>query len=213
MRKFLTIPNLLSLSRVAITPFVGWALSREDDTGKLICLVLFSIAAITDALDGWAARKLNQVSRLGIALDPIADKIMAGVIIILLIIWRDFPIWLAAVIIGRDLVIMVAGLFLMRGRKIDLPSNLSGKYAFTSIAILLASYVIEFEFGIVFFTWLTLIFIAMSVFNYARVFLHVRSGKSPVRFEDKRLYKLGRIGFDLSVVAVYLTRLYLDMLK
>ena len=94
---WLQIPNLVSLSRIAMVPFLGYYLARGDDRSTLICAILMIVAGITDGLDGYLARRLGQISKLGIALDPVADKIFAGALVLLLIFYRDFPIWLAAV--------------------------------------------------------------------------------------------------------------------
>jgi CDP-diacylglycerol--glycerol-3-phosphate 3-phosphatidyltransferase len=201
-------PNLVSLSRVFLTPVVALFIAGQDTRSKLICLGLLILAAVTDGLDGWLARRTNNVSRLGIALDPVADKIFAGVLVVLLIAYRGFPLWLAGVIIGRDLLIMLAGLSLMRGRTISLPSNHTGKYAFSSIAVLLGSYVITFPFGIVLTTWTTLILLALSLVVYARTFVAVRRGRAFPRFADRPAYKLGRVLLTVALSAVFLYRLY-----
>lgn len=209
-KQLFLISNLLSLSRILLTPFVAYALARQDTTGTLLAVVLFIIAAVTDFLDGFTARRLNQVSDLGIALDPIADKIFAATVIVLLIVHRDFPIWLAGVIIGRDLLILLAGMILLRGQRITLPSNLTGKYAFAAIAVLLGAYVINFSFGIELFTWITLILVALSTINYARVFLNVKAGQLPPVFRDRPTWKILRITVTVIVSGMFCWRLLID---
>lgn len=74
---------------------------------NLVACLIFSLAAITDALDGYLARKLKQTSQLGAFLDPVADKLMVAVVLVL-IVERDHTIWIAlpaAVIIGREITI------------------------------------------------------------------------------------------------------------
>jgi CDP-diacylglycerol--glycerol-3-phosphate 3-phosphatidyltransferase len=209
MRELLKPPNLLSLSRVLLTPVVAYYVAGHNLRSRLICLGLLLVAAITDGLDGWLARRTGQVSRLGIALDPIADKIFAGALVVLLIAYREFPLWLAATIIGRDLLIMLAGLLLMRGRTISLPSNLTGKYAFSAIAVLLGSYVIEYPFGITMTTPITLLLLAASIVNYARTFALVRRGQSPPVFRDKPLFRAARTIVTWGLSAWFLYKLYL----
>ena len=204
--------NLLSLSRILLTPFVAYGLSREDTTGTILTVVLFLIAAVTDFLDGFVARRLNQVTRLGVSLDPIADKIFAATVIILLIVYRDFPIWLAGVIVGRDLLILLAGMILLRGRDVTLPSNITGKYAFGSIALLLGAYVIRFSFGIELFTWVTLILIALSTVNYARVFVKVRAGEPVPQFDDRPMWKILRVAVSVVIAGIFCWRLIIDKL-
>ena len=203
-----SIPNLLSLSRVFLTPVIGYFLWRGDDRATVIALLLIILAAVTDGLDGYLARKLGQISDLGIALDPVADKIFAGVLVVLLVWFRGFPLWLAAVIVGRDLLIMVGGLLIIRRRKVVVPSNLTGKYTFTAIAVLLASYVIRFEFGIVFMTYLTVLFVIVSTVNYLRLFVVLAGGRPMSVFRDKAVYRVGRVILTLAVTIIFLYRLY-----
>ena len=204
-----SLPNLVSLSRIAMIPLVGWFLSRDDATSVIVCALLIILAGISDGLDGWLARRLGRVSRLGIALDPIADKIFAGALVILLVIYRDLPLWLATVIVGRDLlIVMIAGL-LMRGRDINLPSNLTGKYAFASTAMLIGCYVIRFGYGVNLFTWTTLVLLVASTIGYARVMVIVRRGGPPPVFTDRPLYRMLRTIATLVVAAFFFYHLYL----
>ena len=209
MKELLQIPNLVSLSRIFLTPLVGYFLAQDGGNATLVCIILLIIAGITDGLDGWLARKLNKITPLGVALDPIADKIFAGILVILLVLFRDMPVWLAAVILGRDLLILLAGMIILRDRKITVPSNLTGKYAFTAIVVLLASYVLRFEFGLRVYTPLALLFILLSLINYARVFLYVRRGQPAPVFRDNRYYRTARIGLVLAFTVVTLYKLYL----
>lgn len=208
LRTLFQIPNLVSLSRVFLTPVIGYYLALGDDRSTVICVVLLALAGISDGLDGYLARRRHQVTRLGISLDPIADKIFAGILVILLILYRDFPLWLAALIIGRDLLILAAGLVLLEGRKIVLPSNLTGKNAFGVIVILLVSYVIRFPFGILLTTYLSAGLIVLSTINYARVFIRTKRGEAVAPFKDKTVYKALRIGGWIVFSAVYLYELF-----
>lgn len=210
--RLLTWPNFFSVLRVLLLPGVAIGLARNDHTGIIICASIFALAGISDFLDGFLARRLNQVSPLGIALDPIADKIFAGVVVILLIIHRDFPLWLAFIIVGRDLLIVGAGALLLRGRKITLPSNLVGKYTFGILAFLLGSYVIRFPFGITLTTTATLIMIAWSLISYAQVFIAVKAKKDIPKESPRWQLWFLRIGTGICFV-VFSIRFYLDLMK
>lgn len=154
---------------------------------------------------------MNCVSRLGIALDPIADKIMAGVIVGALYLWRDLPLWLVGLIIGRDLLILLGGMILLKGRSISLPSNLTGKYAFSAIAVLIGSYLLRFDFGISLMTWITLTLILASLIGYSLVFVRIRRGEEILPFQDRTWLRLGRIILTVGISAVYLIKLYFDL--
>ena len=103
-----TIPNLLPGLRVLlILPFAYFAMNGED----LKALAVFALAGVTDALDGSVARWLNQTSMLGRLIDPVADKLLMGISYVVLSLLRRgnsaIPIWVMAVVIGRDVFILV----------------------------------------------------------------------------------------------------------
>lgn len=192
--ELLLIPNLLSLSRVALTPVIGYFLWRNDPASTAICLLLLVVAGITDALDGYYARRLNQRSDLGLILDPLADKIFAAVLLIELILFRDFPFWLALAIIGRDLLFAIAGAALIGRRKVPLASNLTGKYAFFSVVVLIGFSVISFDSGVNIAAVFTLVLLLMSMIFYFRAMLRVLHGVEPSGFVDKPSYRRMRVG-------------------
>lgn len=104
------LPNALTWMRIVMIPlFVGvyyfpstWLTLPEKN---LIATVLFTVAAITDLLDGYLARKLNQVSAFGAFLDPVADKLMVAAALIMLVWLGRAESYLAIVIIGREIAI------------------------------------------------------------------------------------------------------------
>lgn len=106
----MNLPNKLSILRILIVPFmIFFYLAPWFSYGKIIALVLFIIAALTDMLDGYLARKNNQVTTLGKLLDPIADKVLAVSIILLIIVDGTIPapfgVLAAIIIVSRDLAV------------------------------------------------------------------------------------------------------------
>ena len=103
----MNIPNILTLSRIIMIPVFVIIFYLPVSWNYLAACVIFILAAITDGLDGYYARKLGLASALGAFLDPVADKLMIAVVLVLLV--EDQPsIWLAlpaAVIIGREITI------------------------------------------------------------------------------------------------------------
>ena len=110
-----TIPNLLTIARIAITPVIALLPVIEGYWPKLITFVIFLAAAISDVIDGHYARTRNQVTDLGKLLDPIADKLLllATVVPIYYIsqqrhhlydipVWRSIPLWVCLLLIGRE---------------------------------------------------------------------------------------------------------------
>ncbi|SDG55768.1 cardiolipin synthase [Roseospirillum parvum] len=79
-----SLPNLLTLSRIAVIPLVIATFYVSGPEARWVCLTLFVAAAITDFFDGWLARRSNQVSAFGRFLDPIADKLLVAAVLLLL---------------------------------------------------------------------------------------------------------------------------------
>ena len=211
MTELLRIPNLLSLARIALIAPLAYFLSQSNEFSTVASVTLMAFAGITDGLDGYLARRMGLVSRLGIALDPIADKLFAAALVVLLILFRGLPVWLGIVIVGRDLIILVAGSILLKGRKITLPSNLTGKYAFFAIIMLLLSYTTYFHFGVVFLTWITLILILASLINYGRLFVRIRAGEPPPVFNDTPLLRTLRVIATTALSALWLITWFIDV--
>src|ERR1700686_2503858 len=80
-----TIPNMVTISRIALVPVFVVAFALPGDSARLVAFAVFCIAGISDALDGLAARKLNAGSDFGRMLDPIADKILVAVALMMLV--------------------------------------------------------------------------------------------------------------------------------
>jgi cardiolipin synthase (CMP-forming) len=101
-----TVPNLLSFLRLLGIPLLLWLLLGPHADGW--ALVVLIASAATDWLDGKLARLLNQYSRLGALLDPIADRLYILATLVAFVIRGFLPWWLAALIVGRDLVLTLA---------------------------------------------------------------------------------------------------------
>lgn len=102
-----TIPNLLTLLRIGLIPVFVVVFYLPVPWARLICALIFTIAALTDWLDGYLARRWGQTSPLGAFLDPVADKLMVAVALVLLV-QAEASILLAlpaAVIIGREITV------------------------------------------------------------------------------------------------------------
>jgi cardiolipin synthase len=211
-RDITQIQNLMSLARILLTPILGYLLWLDNDRATLFSVVLLLIAATTDYLDGYLARKLHRFSTLGLILDPLADKIFAFVLIIELVFLRGFPIWLAVLIFLRDIIILFgASLMYKKGNLIPSSIN-SGKYYFASLAILIASYVIKFPFGQKLFLLLAVILFVISSFEYARNFVRATSGRKIDKGIGNPIYKYLRGILIVIITAVYLYKLFIQFI-
>ena len=141
--RFWTPPNVLSLSRIAAVPFIYWSFAGD---ARLVLYALVGWAFLTDAADGYLARRFRWASRWGLVLDPLADKILVGSLSVFLVLFREFPLWAAALIIARDLSILTAGayLYLKPGNEV-LPADRAGKLTTLAMGVALVLYVLEWQ--------------------------------------------------------------------
>lgn len=124
--RVLTVPNVLSFIRLALVPVFLVLVIQGDDVLALAVLV---VSSVTDFLDGVLARRLNQVSRLGQLLDPAADRLFIFATLVGLSLRGIVPWWLVAVIVGRDVLMLVLGITLANYGFGPLPVHHLGKIA------------------------------------------------------------------------------------
>jgi cardiolipin synthase (CMP-forming) len=113
-----TFPNLLSVSRLALLAGFFLALFGSE---RVLAAVLLALAGTTDFLDGYVARRFNQVSTIGKMLDPTVDRLVVGGAVLASVVYGAIPVWLAAAVLAREaltsaMVLLVAAL---AGRRID----------------------------------------------------------------------------------------------
>lgn len=104
-RRILNLPNGITMLRVGIIPVLFFLLSDPGRMWSLIIAILFIMAALTDLLDGYVARKYHIVTNIGKFLDPIADKIIVNAAMILMIPIGRIPAWIVSLIIIRDFIV------------------------------------------------------------------------------------------------------------
>ena len=122
----MNIPNSLTLFRIILVPVFVVALSTKMKSGVFLALLIFIIAALTDSLDGYLARKWHQVTKLGIILDPLADKLLVTAALVSLVELQVLEAWVAIVIIGREFA--VSGLRIVKASEGEvMPASKWGK--------------------------------------------------------------------------------------
>ncbi len=108
--RILTIPNLLTISRLFGLPFLLWFILDMEEFGPIPALVLGSYMIISDSLDGILAKVLNQISLVGAIMDPVVDKITVNAVAVSLAFHGWLPFWAVIILAFRDIVILVVGL-------------------------------------------------------------------------------------------------------
>ena len=163
-RQSLNISNFLSISRIFLAVLAMILLIRGYNIWLIFSICI--IAALTDTFDGYLARKLNQVTELGKILDPVADKIAIICVALALIYVRNFPYWLVIMILVRDLILVIAGLFVIGKLKIVISSNVPGKIMVTVLAVLIFSYILDIKFIQIYLVVLSTFLIILSFIGY-----------------------------------------------
>ena len=172
-REVLLLPNILSLVRILLIPVVVLLVVRGHDTAALL-LILFAI--VTDILDGYLARTLNQVSELGKIIDPLGDKIGAAALVITLALYRDFPVWAAIFVIARDVAILFGAAFYIAAGQPTPMSNMLGRLTALAWGIAVVSYLTPWLSVRVIFLYLAVAMVPISfVFYLFRTFHHPRT--------------------------------------
>jgi cardiolipin synthase len=104
----MSLPNIITIGRIFLVPFIVWLIITGD---YFLAFLAFIIAGISDAADGYIAKRWNLVTELGAYLDPLADKLLLVSIYVALGISRQLPAWLVILVVSRD-VLIVGGLLL-----------------------------------------------------------------------------------------------------
>ena len=146
--KVFTIPNILSMFRLALIPvYVTVYLHAKTLKGYLLAAVILGVSTLTDCFDGIIARKCNMISKLGIALDPIADKATQGILIICLCLRKgNLALWLLfALFVIKEGFMLVMGIVNLRHGKMLKGAIFTGKMSTTVLFISMIALVLFSE--------------------------------------------------------------------
>jgi cardiolipin synthase len=100
-----SVPNIITLGRILLVPFIVWAIASNE---MEIAFAIFLVAGVSDAVDGFLAKRFNMASELGALLDPLADKLLLVSIYMALGIWGAVPRWIVILVVSRDIMIVTA---------------------------------------------------------------------------------------------------------
>jgi len=117
------IPNILTLFRIVLIPFIVVSIIRDD---YILALIFFIISGLTDILDGFIARKFNFITDFGKLIDPLADKLTQIATLISIVIKELIPYWILIVILLKE-VIMICGASFLYGKSTVVSSKWFGK--------------------------------------------------------------------------------------
>ena len=123
-----TVPNVLTMIRLLLVPVFVVVYFRTTAEPKYAALAVFAAASLTDMLDGFLARKLNQITDFGKLFDPLADKLMVLTAMVCQALTGVFP-WIAVIVVACKELFMVLGGLLLLSRDVVVYSNIFGKAA------------------------------------------------------------------------------------
>lgn len=182
LRKAITIPNLLSLCRLAVLPLILFLMVQRKNTLAFVVLLLFWA---TDALDGFLARRLHQESELGKILDPLVDKVSMGLIVLTLAATKGLPIWLALIIVTRDVLILIGSIFVFSSRQSVAPSDIIGKITGFCFAALITVYILNLTPLMKPALYVICILVLASFVNYSVRFVRLMNQKGNKQDADR----------------------------
>jgi len=179
--KIFNVPNSLSLSRIASVPLIVLFLLFPNKLTNFLAAITFSVASLTDLLDGFFARRRRTVTTIGRLLDPMADKLLISAALIMLIPLDRVPAWMVFLIIGREIAITgLRGIGSSKGIIINVSSLGKYKTSFQIVATigLLLHYPylgVDFHKIGMFLLWIALILTLWSGMVYFTQFYKILS--------------------------------------
>jgi len=164
----INIPNLLTVFRLVLIPIFLIVFFSPSLNGLLYAVGIFLLAGVTDLLDGYIARKCNLVTKVGIVLDPLADKLMLITVLTCLVIKSYIPIWMLIIIACKELFMIFYGLFLYKKGTI-IPSNVLGKLGTILFYISIFTLSVDKVLGI-YLLYISIAAAIVAFFNYLIVY-------------------------------------------
>jgi len=168
------LANKITLSRIFLLPVFLFFISQQPRFGPFIAVLVFVIAAATDGLDGYIARKKKQVTKLGQLLDPLADKLLVMSALVSLVEQAALPAWIAIIILAREFAVTgLRGVAAAEG-KVIAASKFAKVKTVTQIVAIVAVMLNNYPFSLIGFPFTTIslaiavIFTILSALEYFR---------------------------------------------
>lgn len=167
------MPNLLTALRLLLIPVFVYFFFSPYRYGVEIAVTVFILSGLTDVLDGYIARRYNQITKLGIVLDPLADKLMLITVLISVTISNNIPLWIIVVVVLKELLMIFGGISLYNQNHAVIPANKFGKISTLLSYIAILSVLFELPFNkIVLYVYVGTSILALVV--YLNAFLAIK---------------------------------------
>jgi CDP-diacylglycerol--glycerol-3-phosphate 3-phosphatidyltransferase len=169
----MTVSNIITVSRLVLLPFIIYFLLNEQ---RIVAFVIMLVSLLSDGLDGYLARRLNQESRLGRFLDPLCDKIFLAAVLIALLYIRAIPLWAVLLIVLRDFLILLGSFFLLKSKAVVEPSNTFGKITGFVFGAMILSFTIGWTLIGNMFMYLSIPLMTIAFISYSVNYLKIMKG-------------------------------------
>ena len=169
----LTVPNVLTVVRILLVPVLVVALLEKTGSGDLLAAIVFAVASLTDAIDGYLARSRNSVTNFGKLMDPIVDKLLIVAALVVLVSLDRLQAWVAMVIIAREFAVTVLRASVGSQQGIVIPASQLGKLK-TAIQVVMVICLIAFHPRPLAVTVIVYVAVAITVLSGADYFFGLR---------------------------------------
>ncbi len=173
------LPNMITIFRIMLVPVLFLLLFFSP--GKLQSFfagLVFSVASISDCVDGYLARRMNLVTDFGKFLDPLADKLLVGVALIMMIPLGRVPLWIVVIILGREVMVTLLRVISLKKGNTVIEASMTGKYktGFQIAAIIPLLFHYEYNLGLNYFNFSVNFHVVGMAFLYAALILTIWTG-------------------------------------
>lgn len=175
----INLPNMITIFRIVLVPVLFLMLFFSP--GKLQSFfagLVFSVASISDCVDGYLARRMNLVTDFGKFLDPLADKLLVGVALIMMIPLGRVPLWIVVIILGREVMVTLLRVISLKNGNTVIEASMTGKYktGFQIAAIIPLLFHYEYNLGLNYFNFSVNFHVVGMAFLYAALILTIWTG-------------------------------------
>lgn len=170
--RILTLANAISISRIFLSLPLIYYLDKDS---LPIALGLILLIILTDLIDGWVARKVDETTHFGKMIDPVADKICMMVVVIFLIFKIGLPMLIFFLVLAiRDILLITIGVYLMFKQNRVFESNKTGKWFIFTSSLMMLSFILGLPYQVSYsLYWISVILFALSTYFYLNTYLNL----------------------------------------
>ncbi len=176
----MNLPNLLSVLRIFMVPAFLYVFFSDFQNSMSISFGIVILAGVTDVLDGYIARKYKLITKIGIVLDPLADKMMLLTVLVSMTVKDMLPIWIMVVVALKECTMILGALVLHNHHEIVMPANIYGKAATACFYVAVLTVALKTDFYIYFMV----LFVIMTFFAFVVYSNNFRKIKQQIKQEN-----------------------------